>query len=102
FNILLLFDAATHSHDDLCLRQIHGLLGLFENCLRFGTDNVVRNVDLDSFDWCGSGAGFDLISAKSTVLESDEPGCITGEANIGGKFALKHLPSENKFVASFV
>ena len=34
FDVLLLFDSATHGHDDLGLRQVDGLLGFLEDFLR--------------------------------------------------------------------
>src|SRR4029077_12088365 len=88
FDIFLLLDAAAHRHNNFGLREVHRLLGFFENFLRYVTDHTVCDFDVPSFDRGGGGAGLGFVSAKSTVLERGKPRSVGGETDVGSQLAL--------------
>ena len=57
---------------------------------------------LHGLDRRGARAGFGLVAAESSVLESHKPGGIAGETDVGGELALEHLPGEEQLVAFFL
>ena len=98
-NIFLFLDPAANRNDDLCLRQVHRLLGFLEHFLRFVADDAVGNLDAHGFDRRRRSPSFRLVSTKRPVLESHKPRSIAGEADIGGELALKHLPRKHQLSA---
>ena len=94
FDVFLLLDAASDGNDDVCLRQIDGLLGFFEDLLRLIADDAVGDFDVHRFDGRGACTRFHFVSAKRTVLERHEPRRFAGKAHVGGEFSLEHLASE--------
>ncbi len=50
FNVLLFFDPAADGHNDFRLREIHRLLGFFEDFLRLVANDVVGDLNIHGFD----------------------------------------------------
>ena len=102
FDILLLFYAATDSDDNFGLGKINCLLCFFENLVRFVADDVFWDLHINRLDGSGTRFRLNLVPTKSSILKSDEPGRVAGEADIGCELALEHLASEEQLVSFFL
>src|SRR5258708_14986998 len=97
FDVFLFFDAAAYGHDHFGLGEVDGLLGFFKYFLRHVSHHAVGDIDFYRFNRGGTCAVLSLVPAKSAVLKCGEPRSIAGKADVGGQFALKHLPGKKQF-----